>query len=47
MKRAIDARIEPITDRGLTGPAARDAEDAQSRIAARQAKMARRAKLAK
>lgn len=46
MKRAIDARIEPVTDRGLTGPAARDAEDVQGRVAARAAKLARRAKQA-
>lgn len=47
LKRAIDARIEPVTDRGLTGPAVRDGDDVRSRLDARAAKLARRAKLAR
>lgn len=47
LQAKINEVSEQITDRGLTGPAARDAEDAQERIAKRQAKLARRARLAK
>lgn len=37
---------EPVTDRGLTGPAARDADDVRDRLSKREAKLARRAKRA-
>lgn len=47
LKRALDAVSEPLTDRGLTGPAARDADDVRERLEKRAAKLARRAKRAK
>lgn len=39
----LESISEPVTDRGLTGPAARDAEDVRARLDKRKAKMARRA----
>jgi hypothetical protein len=44
---ALIALSEPITDRGLTGPAVRDPDDVRSRLSAREAKLARRAAAAK
>ncbi len=44
--RALN-QFEQTTDRGLTGPAARDAEDVRARLDARAAKLARRAARAK
>jgi hypothetical protein len=43
LKRKLDTMIEPTTDRGLTGPAMRDASDVRDRIEKRKAKLARRA----
>ena len=43
LARKLNAISEPITDRGLTGIAARDAEDVRERLSARAAKLARRA----
>lgn len=43
LARVIDKCAEPITDRGLTGPAARDGQDVRGRIAKQKAKLARRA----
>jgi hypothetical protein len=46
LARKLNAISEPITDRGLTGIAARDAEDAQDRMAKRKEKLLRRARAA-
>lgn len=47
LARKLESITAPITDRGLTGPAARSAEDVRERLAARAAKLARRAAQAK
>jgi hypothetical protein len=43
MRHACERLSEQTTDRGLTGPAVRDADDARARISKQQAKLARRA----
>lgn len=49
LAKALDRHIsaEPTTDRGATGRAVRDAEDAQARRDKQAAKLARRAAAAK
>lgn len=47
LKRKLDSVSAPITDRGLTGAAARGPEDVQERLGKRDAKMARRAEAAR
>lgn len=47
MARKLDSIVAPVTDRGLTGPAARDGEDVRNRLDKRAAKLARRAARAK
>jgi hypothetical protein len=47
LKRKIDSVIEPITDRGLTGPSVRTPEDVRDRLSKREAKLARRAEAAR
>lgn len=48
LKNALDVAIvsNHTTDRGLTGPAARDGDDVRTRLEKRAQKLARRAKLA-
>lgn len=43
LARALEAAAPQTTDRGLTGPAARDGDDVRARLSAREAKLARRA----